>query len=162
MFEYSRQAHWSLFPTYFQVTHFLANSFNRPSSDTLWPSCMEFFHASRYANMRKPGSIQMEMVLQRPNHIYKFIRGDKWKKTSFILLPLFDTCKWSAFLPFCPCHGETKKLFSWEELFEIMCVLPVRLTTDLTWLWVAVEIREEGVRERVASLLVADGNKVEK
>lgn len=43
-----------------------------------------------------------------------------------------------------------------------MCVLPVRLTTDLTWLRVTVEIREEGVRERVASLLVADGNKVEK
>ncbi len=39
---------------------------------------------------------------------------------------------------------------------------PVRLTTDLTWLRVAVEMRDEGVRERVASLLVADVNKLEK
>ncbi len=43
-----------------------------------------------------------------------------------------------------------------------MCVLPVRLTTDLTWLRVTVEMRDEGVRECVASLLVADGNKLEK
>ncbi len=43
-----------------------------------------------------------------------------------------------------------------------MCVLPVRLTTDLTWLRVTVEMRDEGVCERVASLLVADGNKLEK
>lgn len=60
------------------------------------------------------------------------------------------------------CHGETKKLFSWGELFEIMRLLPVRLTTDLTWLRVAVEMREEGVRHRATSLLVAGGNKAEK
>lgn len=102
-------------------------------------------HTCQYANTRGLGSIQMETILQRPNHIYQFIRGDKWKKTSFILLPLFDTCKWSASLPFCACHSETIKLFSWGELFEIMCVLPVRLTTDLTWLRVAVEMHDEGV-----------------
>lgn len=43
-----------------------------------------------------------------------------------------------------------------------MCLLPVRLTTDLTWLRVVVEMREKGVRHRAASLLVAGGNKVEK
>lgn len=144
MFKYCRQAQLNLFPTSYLANISFLCAFNQPSSDTLWPSYMAFFHISQYANTTNPGNIQMETVLQRPNHIYQFIRGDKWKKTSFILLPLFVTRKWSASPPFCASHCKTKKLFSWEELFEIMCVLPVRLTTDLTWLRVTVEMRDWG------------------
>lgn len=84
------------------------------------------------------------------------------KKDKLYFAPIIWYLQMEHFPPILSPSQWNKKLFSWEELFEIMCVLPVRLTTDLTWLRVAVEMREEGVRERVVSLLVADGNKVEK
>lgn len=84
------------------------------------------------------------------------------KKDKLYFAPIIWYLQMERFPPILSLSQWNKKLFSWEELFEIMCVLPVRLTTDLTWLRVAVEMREEGVRERVVSLLVADVNKVEK